>query len=314
MVRRVKKYYSKEVTMIQPKPPKKRVVSKPEYLVHVTGTVMLGLGELLLLMGTIALGLLTVKAFLASASFLIHLMVIPALILLIITVLSGLGVRALFRGANKLWNACDEREEVVLGTRPNPEQLPAKEILLRASAEPTSDQEKTLLRAASGAAEQTPQDQLLRPGYEEYTMTEPKPPKKRIVSKSKYVVHVAAKTTLEFGGTLLGFGGHALLGVTWVCIIMLFLRPEDWSFLIIVALGSGWGAWAFLRGATQTEYISSKIPPVLSPTRQNIEQLPAEETLVRASTESTVEQEKTLLRAASRAEQTPPDQLLRPHL
>lgn len=56
----------------------------------------------------------------------------------------------------------------------------------------------------------------------------------------------------------------------------------------------------------------SNVEPVEPLTRHNVDRLPAGESLVRASSEPAVEQEKMLLRAAQATVETPAEQLLRP--
>lgn len=110
------------------------------------------------------MGVLTCLVFLITFDLLLGKMeVAGALFMMIIGLFLGLGTWGLIWGGNSLYRTYDEREEVAPHTRPKPEQLPAKEILLRASTEPTEEQEKVLLRAAM-TSEDTPPEQLLRPG------------------------------------------------------------------------------------------------------------------------------------------------------
>jgi hypothetical protein len=142
--------------------------------------------------------------------------------------------------------------------------------------------------------------------------------RKRVVTKLEYVAYLAGKTTLNSGSFLLWCGGVLLAVIAVLCgMITLYLlaTPNTW----IGALGAlfltlilGGGAWLFIQAGMGAGSIAEEMEPVLPPTRRNIEQLAAEETLVRASTEPTVEQKQVLLRAATGTDQTPPEQLLRP--
>jgi hypothetical protein len=152
----------------------------------------------------------------------------------------------------------------------------------------------------------------------EATMTEPKPQKKRVVSKSEYAAHLARKTTFKTGSTMMSVGGGiivtlALVGY-WVTLPILRDQPSWLTILFLLAwplICIAGVMWCIREGAALNKQ-AEEVEPLLPPTRHNIEQLPAEETLVRASTEPIHEQEKVLLRAATGAEETPPEQLLRP--
>jgi hypothetical protein len=144
--------------------------------------------------------------------------------------------------------------------------------------------------------------------------------RKRIVSKSEYLAYLARKKTLGLGAVLLGMGGKMLVVFAFFCgiaTLSMLCRPDTWSlagflFPTGMTLLTGYGAWAWMKAAIETEDIASNIEPVIPQTRLGIKQLAAEETLVRASAEPTLEQEKVLLRATIHSNDAPAEQLLRP--
>jgi ABC-type protease/lipase transport system fused ATPase/permease subunit len=162
MVLRVKKHYSKEATMILTKPKKKRVVSKSKYAAHlakkttfISGTVVfaiIGIGSNLFFF--LFPVLVLVSLFLWSWK--------TTLSLLCLTILMRLVGKASMRAAMSLEKTAEGLEDVELMTTDKVKQLPLRETLVRASTEPTQEQEKVLLRAAI-TSEETASDQLLRP-------------------------------------------------------------------------------------------------------------------------------------------------------
>lgn len=87
-------------------------------------------------------------------------LVLPLIVIMIGVMLSFWGVYALGLGVAK---KADTMEDVELLTPGKADLLPSIETLVRASTEPTQEQGKVLLRAAINS-EDTPQEQLLRPG------------------------------------------------------------------------------------------------------------------------------------------------------
>jgi hypothetical protein len=149
------------------------------------------------------------------------------------------------------------------------------------------------------------------PDQKETTMTEPKQPKKRVVSKAEYVAYKARKMTLEFGAVsmLIASGGFILIAVLCCLLALLWYDAIPiYLGLPIALLGAGMLIW----GGIRTQKMAEKLEPVLPPTRHNLELLSAAETLLRASDEPTEGQEKILLRATLSPTETPPEQLLRP--
>jgi hypothetical protein len=144
-------------------------------------------------------------------------------------------------------------------------------------------------------------------------MTEPKPPNKRVVSKPKYVAYLAQKVTLTTVSSTILVCGMMLI----LCAFLRMGRTLDstrigWNTNVFNMLCCALGGWLLLRYGMALDNRTDEIEPVLPSTRENVKQLPAEETLVRASTEPTQQQEKVLLRAATAGAETPPEQLLRP--
>jgi hypothetical protein len=146
MARRVKKHYSKEATMTDPKPPKKRV-RKREFTLEQRRT-----------MWNVTAGLLIILLSFVLVVWGIFFTRWMPLVLTAIPV--GFGFFYLWFGM-RLANRAKVREAVKLLTPQKASELPAEDTLLRASTEPTQAQEKVLLRAATSGAE-TPPEQLLR--------------------------------------------------------------------------------------------------------------------------------------------------------
>jgi hypothetical protein len=144
-------------------------------------------------------------------------------------------------------------------------------------------------------------------------MTEPKPPKKRVVTKRKYVRYLFEKTWLVLSSFVLAGLGVLILGwvVKWIgqhfSQLISWRGPVAFAQLVAFCLI----ARRLLRNASKRVKELGQIESVEPLTRNNTGHLPVEETLVRASTEPTTDQEKVLLRAATRGEETPPEQLLR---
>jgi hypothetical protein len=156
--------------------------------------------------------------------------------------------------------------------------------------------------------------------FKEATMTEPKPQKKRLVTLKEYLRNRATKVWLRSSGLVLIVSGVVVgvifvLGQIWYALTEILKGTQDGVsiviaglllaclFYMLAALLYDRGTWNWKR-ANQLEDVE-----LLK--HDNVGQLPAEDTLLRASTEPTQAQEKVLLRAATGAEETPPEQLLR---
>src|SRR5262249_39143860 len=83
------------------------------------------------------------------------------------------------------------------------------------------------------------------------------------------------------------------------------------AFPLLFTLLCGFGAWAMYTIGVAASRRAENLEPLVPPTRQNIELMPVEETLVRASQEPTEGEGKVLLRAATATDETKPEELLR---
>lgn len=145
------------------------------------------------------------------------------------------------------------------------------------------------------------------------------PKRKRVTSYREYVSYLAHKVTLESGmilfytGSIL-FAIAAILGI--VGTLALLVHP-NWRMACIIPLIStlitGFCTWALYMLGSEAGKSAARIEAVIPPTRQNIEQLPVEETLVRASQAPAVGQKMILLRPVSASTEKAQQELLRPH-
>lgn len=143
----------------------------------------------------------------------------------------------------------------------------------------------------------------------------------RVGSLLEYLVYRVRKFILGTGRNMciLGVYTSALFTLfgflaTVACLCADGLQYTGLLFLAPFTLLLGFGTWSMYKAALWAEESSDKMEPILPPTRQNIEQLPASEMLLRGSEEPTLGQEKVLLRASIATEETHPEELLRPHL
>ena len=137
------------------------------------------------------------------------------------------------------------------------------------------------------------------------------PPKKRLVSKSKYVAHLAELAYLTTCGVgLLILGSAITIGLLMYAVFSLVM--SSWivglSCLVLVLLP---GCLAF-AGITVVKAAQS-MQPLAPITRHNAAQLPSAESLVRPSSLHAVPPEQILLRPTTATAETPADILLRPH-
>jgi len=133
--------------------------------------------------------------------------------------------------------------------------------------------------------------------------------RKRIVSKGHYV---------KIQGQRVGItsAGCGLLLLAALCFGVAFF------FIVIAIMGWWWGAiWGFVAGVAalwcgkwgfDSIRYAETIDPGIPLTRKVADTLPAEESLVRASSEPIQEQQAVLLRAAVDDQETPSEQLVRP--
>lgn len=150
-------------------------------------------------------------------------------------------------------------------------------------------------------------------------MPQVKQPKKRLVTRQEYIYHRAAKASWRVSAIVLFVIG--IIATTGLLVFLFLPRygslnlyqllERVLSGLVLLLFGLPGGWWLFKRGMLHSEK-AEQIEDVELLTHDTMRQLPAQETLVRASTEPTVKQEKVLLRATIAPEETPSEQLLRP--
>lgn len=130
-------------------------------------------------------------------------------------------------------------------------------------------------------------------------MPEEKQPKKRLVPWKEYLRNRITKK---------GLVGLFFVSTLILPIVIIFVsRWYEWGSLLFF----GYLFWGIKLLAKMMVY-AQKMEDVELLTSDKVGQLPAEETLVRASLEPTPEPEKVLLRAATSTEEIPQEQLLRP--
>ncbi len=141
-------------------------------------------------------------------------------------------------------------------------------------------------------------------------MTQEPKPGKRIVSKGAYMKASAGKvfTIVLF----IGMGCYCALS-TLRMFQKLLSKSDGVMLLPILAIclimtgGLCFVIFSIIRGLVFIKQVDIGIPL----TRANTADLPAPETLVRASSEPSQAQEAVLLRAAAEGQETPPEQLVR---
>ena len=137
---------------------------------------------------------------------------------------------------------------------------------------------------------------------------------KRVVSKGAYAAAVGNKAALSsFGVSMMFIGFFGILSVCLIAVLLLFNRPALDTLLLlvlfvgVVGTGSGVLVTIGMHSVQEAKQAETGIPF----TRANIANLPAPESLVRASAEPVQAQESVLLRAAIQGHDTPPEQLMR---
>jgi hypothetical protein len=140
--------------MTEPQTPKKRLVTPKEYLSLGVSKIGWTLFLLLMLFG---LPLLMVLQWYINLplGYYVSMLLFPPSLIVAMVVIPRIGEKVALRVL--------EREDVELLTSETANRLPVAETLVRASTEPTTEQEKVLLRAATGGEDTAP-EQLLRPG------------------------------------------------------------------------------------------------------------------------------------------------------
>jgi hypothetical protein len=155
---------------------------------------------------------------------------------------------------------------------------------------------------------------------------------KRIVSRGAYAVSVGKKVSGLSSGVLFVLLGTfaALAGISlalFSCLYPFVGNSPDWGSsdtgLSVMVLGVfemvGLGVLGIFGVGSAVLIITGKkllkgakqLEPVVPLTRANIADLPAPESLVRASAQPVQEPQAVLLRAATETQATPPEQLVR---
>ncbi len=147
--------------------------------------------------------------------------------------------------------------------------------------------------------------------------------KPRIVSKSRYLGYLSRTKRLSGSGTfLIMLGAVGTFGSFLVLVAFLFSWVGDLAFdlgTLICLIFSGVlfcllaGIMLLLaaRSGLKKWEQASRLEPVVPLTRHSADQLPAEESLVRASSEPSDVQPQVLLRAGGSDLQTAPKELMR---
>jgi len=136
-------------------------------------------------------------------------------------------------------------------------------------------------------------------------------PKKRLVSKGQYLKTLGEKGATYTAGIFLGLTGVPLLLISLFSFNRCF-SSGDFSegFLFIGVVSLFWSLGIF--GGCKSFFKSAQeIEPVAPITRHNTGDLPAVESLVRASDLPPSDQQAELLRAVSQGSETPSEELLR---
>jgi hypothetical protein len=145
-------------------------------------------------------------------------------------------------------------------------------------------------------------------------------PKKRVVSNAEYFHYLRRKSWLVISALILLVpGALGTIALSLWLLIRVFQSQSMGRTLgpgVMVFIGFVGVMWFAVRHLMIKTAIANmkewrRMEAVVPPTRQHIEQLTAEETLVRASQEPTEGQEKVLLRAVQSTETVKPEELLR---
>jgi hypothetical protein len=155
-------------------------------------------------------------------------------------------------------------------------------------------------------------------------MNEPPQINKRIVSKAEYIQVQGKKVSLAASGSMLALLGMlciCLMICSGICFILCFFDAVygyEGNYVLglkgsVVAtmLFGCFGYWCEIVGDAASKR-SEKIEAVFPLTRANTANLPAPESLLRASVEPVQGQEAVLLRAASQGEERREEHLLKP--
>jgi hypothetical protein len=136
-------------------------------------------------------------------------------------------------------------------------------------------------------------------------------PQKRLVSKSEYARVQARRVSAWYGVTLcFGMTLCTLAYVPWRWNYRIAHHSFSWNTCIAGVVLLGMAAAMYYLGRWQLS-LARAIEPVAYITRANTGDLPASESLVRASHEPQRHQQAELLRAAQHSNETPAEELLR---
>ncbi len=138
-------------------------------------------------------------------------------------------------------------------------------------------------------------------------------PKKRLVSKGRYCMGIGMKISLSAISVASAVG--AVAGVLFCVITMMWsIFRSDYMFPLPEYIPIFCGIIFLLCFSLQAWLWQRRIKPVISRTSYNTGDLPASETLVRASNRPPSHQQSELLRAAQLGAETLPEELLRASL
>lgn len=146
---------------------------------------------------------------------------------------------------------------------------------------------------------------------------------RKVVSKARYILYIVDKATLSFWGAVVAFIG--LLGFVLLAFLLIgfveriiqrhSLQFSDIYYLLLTLFLVGGGSFVLVyAGVHEAKDATAGMEPVAPLTRNNLELLPAEKSLVRDSSEPTAAQEAVLLRPAQAGQETPSEELLRPSI
>ena len=155
-------------------------------------------------------------------------------------------------------------------------------------------------------------------------MSQPSEPNKRIVSKAEYVVMISEKVSRLLSGRLLIIAVWIGMIGTFIGFLSFMVMMGDQNIFPPVIRGGifllvGVGCWFFCTllmcfqkiGQNQIEDAKA-MEEILPFTRANTGDLHTSNSLLRASSQPSQEYEAVLLRPATKSQQTPAEQLLRP--
>ena len=128
---------------------------------------------------------------------------------------------------------------------------------------------------------------------------------KKIVSKGAYATLIARRMGSGIAAVILG-----LLAIGCAALAYRYYQSKP-SWAVGVCLLASLGTCFFTYLYNKCIALASKKDAVVPLTRANTADLPAPDSLVRASSEPMQAQEAVLLRAAAEGQETPPEQLVR---